>query len=167
MTRRPAAACGALVALVLASGVEASGGSSSSSGFNASASVSGRCTVSTIPLAFGQYDPTSTHSTAALYATGTISVACTKGTSATVVLDAGANASGSTRRMANGADYLTYDLFQDAAHTTRWSSNGGQVNVPKATSMTARSFALYGSIAPGQVVPPGDYTDSITVTVNY
>ncbi|MFN7914925.1 MAG: spore coat U domain-containing protein [Vicinamibacterales bacterium] len=165
MRRRPLVpACSALVALAVASGLEAS---SNTAGFNTSTTVSGRCVVSTMPLAFGEYDPLSTHSTATLDAASAVSVACTKGVSATIVLDAGTHASGSTRRMANGTNYLTYDLFQDAAHLTRWSSTGSQVNIAKSTSMSARSFAVHGVIAAGQVVPAGDYSDSITVTVNY
>ena len=157
-------ACSALVALVVATGLEAS---SNTAGVNASATVSGRCVVTTSPLAFGQYDPLSTHGTATLDAASAVSVSCTKGVSATIVLDAGTHASGATRRMANGTSYLTYDLFQDAAHLTRWSSTGSQLSIAKSTSMSARSFAVYGVIAAGQVVPTGDYSDSITVTVNY
>ena len=67
-----------------------------------SASVAAKCTISDSTLAFGTYDPVVNNATTALDQVGTVDVACTKGSSATVSLDLGTHTSGSTRRMQHG-----------------------------------------------------------------
>jgi spore coat protein U-like protein len=136
--------------------------------FSAQASVTGVCSVSASSLAFGGYDPVFANATAALDSTAAIQVACTKGIAATIALDLGANASGTTRRMKNGTSFLVYDLFQDASRSRAWTSSGsGLLDAGTATSMAARSFTVYGRVPAGQDVPAGNYADTITVTVNY
>ena len=65
--------------------------------------MTNNCTISTAALAFGSYDPVVTNAATNLDGTGTVTVACTKGLTATVGLGLGSNASGSTRRMGDGA----------------------------------------------------------------
>src|SRR5262245_54900191 len=86
------------------------------------ATVAAECTVTNATLAFGTY---STLSASNVDQTASFNVACTTGTSATIGLNLGANATGATRRMSNGASgLLTYELYSNAARTTVWGNSG-------------------------------------------
>ena len=133
-----------------------------------SATVSSNCTISTAPLAFGAYDPVGTHSAADLNGTGTVTVACTKNVSPTIALGLGDNASGATRRLTDGTDYLTYQLYKDAARTQAWGDSGGDLlSGGAAPSKAPRNFTVYGAVAGGQDVAAGDYDDTVEATVNF
>src|SRR5437773_2266548 len=90
-------------------------------------SVAQSCIVSaTSALAFGVYDPTAA---SALPGTGSVSLKCTKGSSAiTIDLNAGAHASGAQRRMLGGTsgDFLNYGITQPAT-TTPWTRCAGHL----------------------------------------
>ena len=89
--------------------------------FGVTASVNANCTISAATLAFGGYDPLVANASTPLDQTSTLTVTCTKGTSAAVSLDLGTHASGSTRRMQNDStatEFLTYELYTTAGRTT-------------------------------------------------
>lgn len=133
-----------------------------------SASVANNCTINTAAISFPAYDPVVANATAALDGEGRVTVACTKGVVPTIALGSGANASGGTRRLASGADLLTYEIYQNSGHTTVWGGSGGAVLTPVAApSRTPRDFAVYGRIAGSQDVPAGTYNDTIVATVNF
>src|SRR5438270_6999931 len=71
---------------------------SSTANLSVTASVAANCTITTAPVAFGAYDPVGANAAADLNGAGTVTVACTKGTAATVDLGQGANLSGGSRR---------------------------------------------------------------------
>lgn len=134
-------------------------------------SIANNCTISTTAVAFGSYDPVSTNATSPLDGTGSVSVACTKNTSATIGLGVGSNASGSTRRMSDGAttpSYATYELYQDSSRSTVWGNSGtGLLSPTAAPSKAARTFSVYGRVPAGQDIPAGSYADSVVATVNF
>lgn len=134
-----------------------------------SATVRKNCLISTTPVAYGSYDPIGANATTPLDASGTVVLTCTKGTAASIGLDSGANAQGPTRRMRNGATaYLTYELYQDNAHTIVWTNNGrGMMSIPAAPSKNPRSFTVHGRVAGAQDVPIGSFNDSVVATVNF
>ena len=134
-----------------------------------SATVTNNCTISTASLAFGSYDPVVAHASTDLDGTGTVTVACTKGAAATVGLGLGSNASGSTRRLSNGAtEFLSYELYQDSGRTTVWSNSGAGLYSPGAApSKVARNFTVYGRVASNQDVTAGSYSDTVVATVNF
>jgi len=131
--------------------------------------VSAECTVSTTSVNFGAYDPVAANAATPLDSTGTVNVFCTTGTLATVALDLGTHASGSTRRMLSGvANFLTYEVYKDAARSVVWNS----VNTDSGTSASKTTainggFIAYGRIPSGQDVTMGSYNDTLLVTVNY
>lgn len=133
------------------------------------ASVVRNCTISTLPVAFGPYDPVVANATADLDATGSVSIACTKGTPATIGLSLGANATGSTRRLSDGADgFLTYELFKTSLRTTVWGSSGTDLlDAGAAPSRSSRAFTVYGRITAGQDATVGVYSDTVVATVNF
>lgn len=141
---------------------------STTANLSVSATVTNACTISTNAIAFGTYDPIVTNATADLDAAGSVVVTCTKGATTTVGLDSGANASGSSRRLASSGNYLSYELYQDSGRTTVWSNSGaGLLSVAAAPSKSARTFSVYARLSGGQDVPGGTYTDTVVATVNF
>ena len=134
-----------------------------------SATVTNNCTISTAPLAFSAYDPVVANASNNLDGTGHVSVACTKGASPTIGLGNGSGASGSVRRMSDGAgNFLSYDLYQDSGRSLSWANGGSNLlTTTAATSKAARDFTVYGRIAGNQDVPAGSYADTIVATVNF
>jgi len=77
--------------------------------------------ISVTALAFGNYDAYNATDTDSA---GTISYSCPPPTTPTVSIDAGQAFANGRRRMtrAGGTDWLSYDIFVDAARNTVWSS---------------------------------------------
>ena len=168
----------AMVACSIGSGAWAGTNTGS---LSVTSSVAQTCTVSTTSaLAFGPYDPIAA---SALLGTGSVSIKCTKGSSAiTIDLDAGSHASGSQRKMLGGTsgDFLNYNVTQPATTTpwtscagsTVWGSTvGGSVYTPSGVTWSAaaaQAFRVCGSVPAVQdVSADGSYTDTVIVTVNF
>lgn len=146
----------------------------STGSFQVTASVANSCVVSsTSNIAFGAYDPAGANNTAALDGAGSVAVRCTRGTTAAVALEQGANAaSGSDcttplRQMASGTDRLRYDIYSDSGRTSGWGCTTSNDVDQSFTSLAPISFTTYGRIPAGQDVPAGSYTDTVTVTVTF
>jgi spore coat protein U-like protein len=163
------AGAAAAVALVFAAFSAPASAATATANLGVTATVTNNCTISTAALAFGSYDPVVANASTDLNGSGTVSVACTKGTSATVGLGLGSNASGSTRRMTDGGgNYLTYELYQDAGHVTIWGNSGaGLLSPAAAPSKATRNFTVYGQVASNQDVTAGSYSDTVVATVNF
>jgi spore coat protein U-like protein len=138
-----------------------------------SATISASCRVNSGALNFNTYDPTGIHATAPLDRSGTFRLTCTNGTPATVKLGQGNNpGDGSTdaaplRRMEGDVGiYLRYDVYQDAGRTTAWGNTTGTGRAVTGTG-TQATLTVYGRVLPGQLVPVGTYSDTITVTVSF
>lgn len=133
-----------------------------------SASVAAKCTISDGTLGFGTYDPVVDNAATALDQVGTLDVACTKGSAATVSLDLGTHANGSTRRMQHGVtatEFLAYELYTTAARNVVWNTtNTVSYN---ATSKAPSTLTVYGRVAAGQDVATGSYTDTVVATVTF
>ena len=139
-----------------------------------SATVITNCIVTTTPVAFGNYDPVGPNATTPAgdkSATGTVSVACTKGASGLRIdLDNGVGLPASRRMAGPGTDVLNYDLYVDAAHATRWGTGaaaGGGQTIPNSVSRVARIFNVYGLLPGAQDITAGVYGDTVIATVNY
>ena len=134
-----------------------------------SANVIANCTISTNPVVFTNYDPISG---SALDSTGTIIVTCANGTPANVWLGSGANPNGGTvaapvRRMSDGTNFLTYQLYTTVARSVVW---GGDLASSVATTGTgaAVNLTVYGRIPGSQNVPAGGgYLDTVQATIQF
>lgn len=159
-----------LVAVAAMSGTAAAG--TATSNLPVSATISANCTIDASGgVAFGAYDPIVTNKTTALTATGTISTTCTNGSSATITLGQGANAgTGSTaaapvrRMLAGTSNYLSYQLYSNSGMTTVFD---GSTGVAVTGTGSAVSTSVYGSVAAGQNVPAGSYSDTVVATVAF
>jgi spore coat protein U-like protein len=136
--------------------------------FQVTANVAANCTITAQPLAFGSYDPLQVHAATALDAQSDVTITCTRGSASTVGLGLGANAAGAVRRMINGTQFLTYELYKEAARTNIWGDAGaGLVNPGAAPSIAPRALTVYGRIPAGQDVGTGPYTDTVIASVTF
>lgn len=158
--------CFALGVLLISTGPALAGSASTSMGV--SASVATNCVFKNSPaIAFGTYD---TITGAQVDGSGTISIACTKGTVATIALDNGgnhANATGTQRAMKSGSNYLNYDIYQDSAFATFWGTSTNAEVEPAAPNATTQTFTAYAKIPSAQDQPQGSYSDTVGVTVSF
>ena len=173
-----AAALLGLGAAVVAPKAHAAG--SANANLAVSATVSANCTISTSAVAFGAYDPVVTNASTALTATGGVAIACTKGSAPNITLDLGQHSSSGNRFMlisGGGTDTLGYQLYQPPDNSvgtacsfsgTVWGTTGSQVFTPTSPSnKSSRSYNVCGSVAGGQDVSVGSYSDTVVATVNF
>jgi len=142
---------------------------SATANLSVTAAVGANCTISTAPVAFGAYDPIVANASTNDDATGSVIVACTKGSTVTIGLGLGLNVSGSQMRMKDATtDYLNYALYQDSGRATVWGNSGaGLLSPVAAPDKNPRTFTVYGRIPSAQDVPAGSYTDTVVATVNF
>lgn len=133
--------------------------------------VSNDCAISAPALNFGS---------AAFVAslkpvTQNITIRCSKGAAYTVGIDNGLNYS-ANRRLANGTNYIGYELYFPSTTTTRWGSAGAQrvsstaatTNAGSYTGTTDQIYTYKALILPGQpAVPTAVYTDTLLVNVQF
>lgn len=163
--RSAQAAAAALLALpLLPAFVASSHAASTTANFNVTANVVDACAVTASNLAFGTYDPSSVVDKTG---TSSVSVTCTLGTLYTVSLNNGANASGSTRRMAAGSTYLSYQLYKDALASQIFGTVANSLGASGVGTGAAVPSTIYGVIPKTQNVGSASYSDQITVTVDY
>ena len=156
---------------------------SATTSITVSATVSQGCSISTSSaLAFGAYDPIGANATAALNATGQVSVACAKGASGvSIAMNDGTHVVGGQRQMqgATATDILQYNLFQPpsnvpgaacaATGTIAWNSTApaGVLTLSTAPSKAVRQYNVCGTIPGGQDATTGTYGDTVVATLNF
>lgn len=132
------------------------------------------CNVSATGVAFGTYNPTNSSPTDA---TGNVHVFCTVLlvsvlAQTNISLSTGGSGTYSPRKMSSGANLLDYNLYQEASHTTVWGDGTGGTaiitdNVLIAVLGTSIDHTIYGRLPANQFVVAGNYSDTITVTVEF
>lgn len=128
-----------------------------------SASIAGACTVGGAAMAFGAYSSASASTT-----NSNIQVTCTNGTNATVSLSQGNNnnrvPSAGSRALANGTNYLGYEIYTDSGFSTVWNAANAQ---PISSTGAPITLTAYGRIPSGQNPATGSYNDTVTITVTF
>jgi spore coat protein U-like protein len=133
--------------------------------FRVTAKVQAVCAVTATDLTFGTY----ISGGAVLQGTTLLRATCTPGSTYNVGLNEGTTA-GSTvnaRKMASGANALNYQLYSDSARSTIWGNTTGTDTVTGVGTGLAVDHTVFGAVPAAQVVPAGDYADTITVRVYY
>ena len=133
------------------------------------ASITASCSLTTNALAFGALTSTNGGNTDV---PTTASVTCTSDSPFNIGIDYGANASGFTRRMTNGTDFLTYSVYIDGFGSSEFGpiSNYGNTtnfNSPMTGNNTTTTVNIYGRIPQQSTPPSGSYSDTLTVTLQY
>jgi spore coat protein U-like protein len=134
---------------------------------NITASVAAKCTIGAFSIAFGVYDP---FAAAPLDQPGTVTINCTKGTTGTVSFDNGVNFLAGARRMKDtgaGTNFLTYEVYTDAAHTIVWNAVNTVALGPAVSKNTALTATAFGRVAAGQDAAVLSYQDTLVATVTF
>lgn len=121
------------------------------------------CRIETTDLAFGVYDPIVENATRELDGTANVRVLCTRNARAAILIDSG---SAGNRSLSSGGERLQYGIFSDEARRTHWTGES-PLFFEFSTASTPRDLKVYGRIPPGQVVPAGWYTDTVTAIVDF
>ena len=135
------------------------------------------CSISSTPLSFGTYD---VFSATPDDSTATLSVTCTQVSNpvgnlpVTASLSRGSGASYAARRMASGANLLSYNMYSNATHTTIFGDGTSGTSTISGTfpfTAVGQTFTgtgtIYGRIPAGQDVAVGAYADSIVATITW
>jgi spore coat protein U-like protein len=167
-------AVGLFLGVMSASPVRQAQAATATSSFTVTTTVVASCTIATGGITFGNYDPIVANNTTPADANGTVTVACTNGTAATIGLSQGSfptmasTAVAPARQMGTGALRVPYGLYTDAARTTVWGDVGTLAAVTyNSTGMAASTTNIYGRIAAGLDVAVGSYTDTVTATIQF
>jgi spore coat protein U-like protein len=134
--------------------------------FQVKATVQAVCEVTATDLSFGNY---TSQSGTPLLGTTVVQATCTPNSSYNIGLNAGTSpgATVNTRKMVSGASILNYQLYRDASRSEIWGNTVGVDAVSGSGTGLAQSVTVFGSIPAKQVVPAGNYQDTITVTIYY
>src|SRR5262245_3118918 len=144
----------------------ASFAATATSTFQVQVAITATCTInSASTLNFGTQGVLSAN----VDQTSTIQVTCTNTTPYNIGLDAGTG-SGATvavRKLTSSGNTVNYTLYSDTGRTTVWGNTVSTDTVAGTGNGSAQSYTVYGRI-PTQTTPaPGNYADTITVTVTY
>ena len=123
------------------------------------------CTLSANTLNFGTLATTDGGSNGAT----SINTTCSALTPYTVWLGGGLLniANPAARQMQSGANRLTYGIYRDSNRTLDWGSTPG-VDVFSDSGLGGLvSTQVYGRVQSQATPPPGTYTDTVVVTINY
>jgi len=168
MTRsrlKKAAVCSGVLAL-LASGIPVAAATTTAN-LGVKALVNGACTVGVAgDLDFG---PVSVTSVLDVDQTTLINVNCVSATPFNVSADGGSTANVAARKLSNGPSLIAYQLYTNAARTTVFGdgTSGSQTVAGTGTGI-AQSTTVYGRIAGSRAgATPGNYSDTVIITVSY
>lgn len=104
-----------------------------------------------------------------------VTIRCTKDAAYTVGIGDGANYS-SGRRLANGGNFIAYEIYFPANSLSRWGSAGTErkssadasTNAGIYTGTSDQTFAYKAQVLAGQSTPPaGTYSDTLVLDVQF
>lgn len=132
-----------------------------------SMTINAGCTVSAGTMTFG----TQTSLQASVDQTATFTVTCTNTTPYSIGIDSGTNsASVTSRKMKGGAsntEFVSYNLYRDAARTGNWGTTAGSNELPGTGNGSAQTVTVYGRVPAQTIGSPGGYTDTVGLVVTY
>jgi spore coat protein U-like protein len=141
-----------------------------SSGFGFAATPAfAACTVSSVGVNFGAYNPRSGTN---LDGISSVVVDCDKKASGVVIsLSTGGSGSYAQRRMIKGTSSLNYNLYVNSARSILWGDGTGVTSTSTIANIAKNgsvATTLYGRIPSGQTsVTAGTYGDTVSVTITF
>ncbi|MGN7958145.1 Csu type fimbrial protein [Agrobacterium tumefaciens] len=131
--------------------------------FNVTAAVAPTCIISAENINFGSHGVLNT----AVDATGAINLTCTTSLNYSVALNGGlSNSPPAARKMVQAGASITYGLYRDANRTNVWGSAAGEIATGTGTG-SLQTLTVYGRVPAQNTPAPGNYSDTVVVTVNY
>jgi spore coat protein U-like protein len=133
------------------------------------------CTVSAIPMSFGDYSTTSNAPS-----TTTVTISCggwgngngngNGSKSVNYMLSASAGSgSYANRQLLNGGNAISYNLYTNISYTSVWGDGTGDGTITVTGTITNQQpsvpITIYGVIRAGQNVVPGSYATTVPITV--
>lgn len=133
------------------------------------ATVVVNCRLVVPPLSFGSYDLLAANAVQPADASATVSVTCTRNTSAALSFDFGLHPpSASDRAMKGpGPEILRYQIFRDSARSLVWGQGGDAMQMLSKGIGQPDLFTVFGRIPPQQEIEPGVYNDVLTAAVDF
>jgi len=133
-----------------------SGAPSVTSALSVTAQVEPNCLIEADDINFGTVGIID----APLTAQGGLDVTCTPGAAYTISMGQGNHYQDGSRHMSSGTGMISYGLFHDEAGGISWDT-------PFEETATGNDDQpVWGRVLP-QPASPGDYSDTVTVTINY
>jgi spore coat protein U-like protein len=127
-----------------------------------------QCSISTTPVAFGDYDVLSP---LPVDSVGAVIYQCNGGADViAITISAGSGGTFTPRKLASVTDWLAYNLYRDPNRSVIWGNGTSGTSFYYTSSIPNNrdvSVPVYGRIAPSQDVRAGIYTDNVSVTVNF
>ena len=124
--------------------------------------TSADCNVAISGVSFGNYDVFTANATES---TGELIVTCSVETPYTLKLDPNSSGNFSERKMSNGTDFLTYNIYSDVARTLVWGDGTNSSVTISGQTGTTGQHPFYGRIPAKQNVSVGNYSDTIIITI--
>lgn len=130
------------------------------------------CSASTTDINFGTYNPLTitpktANATVAVNCSGIVSLLG----SVDIAVSSGSSGAILDRTMKKGSDVLHYNIYTNASYTSVLGNGSGGTNlITQALTgllIFNTSATIYGKINAQQWVAPGNYSDSIIVTITY
>lgn len=122
------------------------------------------CSIELSPVTFGVVDLTRRSG-----GTGEVVVRCDVASSFAVAISPGHGGSGTRRMSGPGGSRLDYQLFSDAGRSVPWGD--GTSEGPPVTSSSngngLRRLTIYGAVPAQPGATPGEYLDSLEVTLTF
>lgn len=152
------------VVLAAGTGISAQAVSPQTAIMALSTQVVANCTISAADLSVSGYDTIVAHKNADFDNQSSLTVACTKDTSAEVTFNEGGNTSRKLKDLSG--NLLDYELYTDQAGGAVWGSDklSGKTIVGTGEDQIV---PVYMRVSQGQNVPAGTYTDSVTATITF
>jgi spore coat protein U-like protein len=147
--------------------------------FNVKIIITKACTITAAAATDVDFGSALSTATTPSNAQGTITAQCSALTPYTIALNAGSNPGTAndvtTRRMKNtnaavtANNFVAYQLYQDAGHTTVWGATTGTNTVAATGTGLAVPYNVYGQAAniSGNNAATGNYQDTVTATISY
>ena len=129
-----------------------------------------QCTVSTIAVNFGKYDPLSTIPTDSI---GTIDIDCTRSERVAVSIGPSLNSGAFNPRqlrLDSGSDFLDYYLYTDSDLARIWGDGTQGTSLVYENAKKKKKLSelpVYARIPAGQNAGAGTYSESLVVTINF